>query len=203
MSGYKDIKKFRRRTKERLVKGMGGCCQICGYNKSLSALEFHHINPNQKDFTISSMKIMNWEKIKNEAKKCILVCANCHREIHDNITELPIVNNDYDFEGYDPIKSNQIVCWDEIDLQKELNELGSYKKISDKFGTTVETVRKKCKEKNIKSNKIGRGHKKINMSDHEFLKLLENYSQNEISEMYGISKVSLWRRNKKINARFV
>ena len=45
---YKNIKEWRRNTKQKLVEALGGCCQICYYNKSLSALEFHHIIPSQK-----------------------------------------------------------------------------------------------------------------------------------------------------------
>jgi len=61
----------------------GGKCEICGYNKCLGALDFHHLNPNEKDFSISdSSKYHNLEEMKKEVDKCILVCANCHREIH-------------------------------------------------------------------------------------------------------------------------
>lgn len=61
----------------------GNKCEICGYNKCEEALEFHHLNPNEKDFCISDRDIkLNWLKIKEELDKCQLVCANCHREIH-------------------------------------------------------------------------------------------------------------------------
>lgn len=61
------------------------CC-ICGYNKCKSALEFHHLDPKQKDFGISAKGYTrSWEKIKEELDKCIMVCANCHREIHDGL----------------------------------------------------------------------------------------------------------------------
>jgi predicted HNH restriction endonuclease len=62
----------------------------CGYSKCESALEFHHLNPNEKDFNISSIRQLSnfTEKIKNELDKCILVCSNCHREIHSNIIKI-------------------------------------------------------------------------------------------------------------------
>lgn len=61
----------------------GSKCQICGYNKCSEALEFHHNNPNEKDFNLSDRDlILDWQIIKKELDKCILVCANCHREIH-------------------------------------------------------------------------------------------------------------------------
>lgn len=66
----------------------GGECQICGYKKSLRALQFHHLDPNQKDFGISG-GTKSFERMKPELDKCILVCANCHSEIHDGITQIP------------------------------------------------------------------------------------------------------------------
>ena len=51
--------------------------------KRIEALEFHHLNPNEKDFIISDRNlILDWNIIKKELDKCELVCANCHREIH-------------------------------------------------------------------------------------------------------------------------
>lgn len=66
----------------------GGKCQLCGYNKSIRALQFHHLNPEEKDFTISG-GTKSFEKMKPELDKCILVCSNCHAEIHDGITQIP------------------------------------------------------------------------------------------------------------------
>lgn len=62
----------------------GGQCERCGYNTCLKALEFHHLNPNEKDFTISNDHFKLAEAVE-ESKKCILLCANCHRELHDEI----------------------------------------------------------------------------------------------------------------------
>lgn len=60
----------------------GGKCSICGYNKSIAALEFHHINPNEKDKDYFNMRGGLSPKLKTELDKCVLLCANCHREIH-------------------------------------------------------------------------------------------------------------------------
>lgn len=59
-------------------------CEICGYNKCIEALDFHHINVDEKDFAISVMinSQMNKTNIINEINKCMILCANCHREIH-------------------------------------------------------------------------------------------------------------------------
>ena len=84
-SDYDYVKTHRRKTKEELVVYKGGKCEICGYDKCLCALDFHHLDPTQKDFTISDSNIYkNLDKLKEEVDKCILVCANCHRELHYN-----------------------------------------------------------------------------------------------------------------------
>ena len=78
---------WRKRTKQKLIDYKGGECEICGYRKCNRSLQFHHLNPNQKDFSISG-KSLSFEKLKIEVDKCILVCSNCHCEIHDGLIEL-------------------------------------------------------------------------------------------------------------------
>ncbi len=69
--------------KQQCVDYKGGKCQVCGYKNCLAALDFHHLNPNEKDFTVArkKMNIAN-EEMKQELDKCVLICANCHREEH-------------------------------------------------------------------------------------------------------------------------
>src|SRR5438046_7331808 len=74
-----------RKYKQILVDLLGGKCEKCGYNKCLSALEFHHLDPNEKDFSVSDFKNSHLEKMKVEVEKCILVCSNCHRELHESL----------------------------------------------------------------------------------------------------------------------
>lgn len=73
--------------KKRCVLHKGGKCEKCRYDKCIAALEFHHLDPTQKDFTISDVKkkVANWQLVVKELDKCIMVCANCHREIHEEI----------------------------------------------------------------------------------------------------------------------
>jgi hypothetical protein len=80
---------IRKRIKIWALDYKGKQCECCGYNKCTEALEFHHINPNEKDFNISDRDIkLDWKEIQKELDKCILVCSNCHREIHAGIREL-------------------------------------------------------------------------------------------------------------------
>ena len=67
-----------------LIQMMGGKCSRCGYDKNVAALEFHHENPEDKEFQLDARHLSNttMDRILQEAKKCILVCSNCHKEIH-------------------------------------------------------------------------------------------------------------------------
>lgn len=69
---------------------LGGKCSNCGYFKNITALEFHHINPKNKLFSLDSRKLANGNKIKlmDELKKCTLLCSNCHRELHNKEMDL-------------------------------------------------------------------------------------------------------------------
>lgn len=82
--------KRRDKVKEMAIEYKGNKCQLCGYDRCKDALEFHHLDPNEKDFGISAKGYTRaWEKVQEELDKCILVCANCHREIHAGIAQIP------------------------------------------------------------------------------------------------------------------
>jgi hypothetical protein len=78
-----------RKLKEEAIEYKGGCCQECGYDKYNGALEFHHLDPSKKDFTIGKVKSYSFNDVfKKELDKCILVCSNCHREIHGGVVKI-------------------------------------------------------------------------------------------------------------------
>ena len=62
-------------------------CQRCGFKESVKALEYHHIDPSQKDNIVSNLIFGNWslKVIKREIRKCVVLCANCHRIVHEEI----------------------------------------------------------------------------------------------------------------------
>jgi len=72
--------------KKRAVQYLGGKCIKCGFNSHLAALEFHHLNPNEKDFTLGNRLNRKWDKVQKELDKCILLCSNCHRIEHSKYT---------------------------------------------------------------------------------------------------------------------
>lgn len=175
MGNYEQVKKSRHLLKERLVDISGGKCCICGYNKCLQALEFHHIDPSQKDFTISQNTNMGFEKAIQEIKKCILVCANCHREIHAGLI-VPPQQNYFNEQKYQeilaqraPKKNYCIDCGKEISLKalrcpccsnqskrqairpdkEELKKMirnQTFLSIGQKYNVSDNAVRKWCKQ---------------------------------------------------------
>jgi hypothetical protein len=77
------VTKKRREIKLKAIEYKGGKCEHCGYNKCPSVFDFHHLDPNKKDFAISSNgHSRSWDRVKKELDKCILLCSNCHRELH-------------------------------------------------------------------------------------------------------------------------
>jgi len=86
----KAVAKRRKQIRQMAIDYKGSQCAICGYKECVQALEFHHINKDGKDFGISAKGYTrSWDEVRKELDKCILLCANCHREVHEGITQLP------------------------------------------------------------------------------------------------------------------
>lgn len=151
------VQKRREKLKLMAIEYKGGKCEICGYDKCPDAMEFHHINSNEKDFGISQNGCTrSFDNMKKELDKCILVCSNCHREIHynlrdkqtDNIKE-EILNEkkqklvnipSKNVKREAPSKEEVISLMSET---KSFSEAGRVKNVSDN------AVRKWCRKYNI------------------------------------------------------
>ena len=159
--------------KEQCVEYKGGKCEMCGYNYSNAALDFHHIDPNEKEFAIAESKVLDFNKhyvkITKELDKCILLCSNCHREIHEEYTTKELLEDKEHYlklrQECIPDKKNNllcscgkpksyksIVCMDcrkkEIEPKRDINavissikELG-FVKAGKKFGVSDNALRK-------------------------------------------------------------
>jgi transposase-like protein len=80
----------RRRVKALLVAEFGGCCALCGYDRYAGALQFHHLDPAEKSFSLAAVGVArSLEKARAEARKCVLMCANCHAEVEGGIATIP------------------------------------------------------------------------------------------------------------------
>ena len=159
MKEKRPVTKARRRRKQKLVEYYGGKCVLCGYDKSMSALHFHHVDPTIKSEQPTKV-IGQWsiERAKEELDKCILVCSNCHAEIHEE---------EYDISLPEPralIKFKCIVC--ETDFY------------------SVDTRRVTCSTDCSVMNR----RKVIDRpSKGEIGKLLETHSWVAVGKMFGVS----------------
>lgn len=139
------------RKKQRLVRCFHGKCGICGYNKCMQALQFHHLDPNEKQFTISKYSNYSFERTSQEVRKCILLCSNCHKEYHSGLIDESMIQNATKFDEdiyleviqqLQDIKTRKIVwckkCGKEIsprattgycaDCYKKYGQMSTYKK---------------------------------------------------------------------------
>ena len=91
-SSYEKVKEWRKNTKIKLVEGFSSKCSMCGIKDDPIIYDFHHLDSNEKEFQLSS-KIMSWENLVIEAKKCVMLCSHCHRKLHfrNLIVEKPIM----------------------------------------------------------------------------------------------------------------
>lgn len=160
----------------------GGKCAICGYNKYIGALQFHHINPKEKKFGISTGNCRAFEEDVNESKKCILVCSNCHNEIHGGLVKQELKTS-FNQELYEIKKQEKITkkfycqrCGKEISygatycsachkfllrkverptrdtLKEQIRNL-SFLKIGEMYGVSDNTIRKWCDFYNLPRKK--------------------------------------------------
>ena len=84
-----------------LVEEAGGCCAVCGYDRCVVNLTFHHVNPAEKTLAMTMALGKSIATFRTEAKKCVLVCANCHGEIEAGLIPSPPAGTTYDEYGRD------------------------------------------------------------------------------------------------------
>ena len=86
-----NVAAWRRKVKARLVLEAGGRCVLCGYDRHVGALHFHHRDPSQKLFSVAQNGgTRALETVRAEARKCVLLCANCHAEVEGGIATLSV-----------------------------------------------------------------------------------------------------------------
>jgi hypothetical protein len=177
MSNLNSVIKYRQRVKQRCVESFGGKCGICGYSKCISALEFHHTDPSVKESQISLSNTRKWEKVVCELKKCVMVCSNCHREIHSGITkipkDIPKFNDDYlewDTFRKKPNKKACKICGNEY--------IGSNKYYCSKECKKKEMTRRYPSYKTVLQEVAKEGYtktaRKYGVSDNAVRKFLKN-----------------------------
>lgn len=180
-TAYEHIKTFRHKRKANVVYVMNGKCCLCGYDKCLSALELHHIDPNNKEFSFNNLN-MSWDKLQTELQKCILVCANCHREIHAGLIEQELKTS------FNSQRAEEIT--------KALNE---WKKVSVNVcpvcGAPVSKKGVLCAECANKQRRVV----KERPTRQELKNLIRITPFTQIGKMYGISDNAIRKWCKKYN----
>ena len=84
------VSERRRRVKALLVEEAGGACVLCGYATYSGALQFHHRDRATKSFGLSLRGVTrSIDLLREEAKKCVLLCANCHAEVEGGVAQIP------------------------------------------------------------------------------------------------------------------
>jgi transposase len=87
------VSERRREVKRRLVSEAGGRCKICGFAQNPVALQFHHLDPSRKEFHLGSKGISrSMGRMRTEAEKCVLLCANCHALVEAGVEKLPAID---------------------------------------------------------------------------------------------------------------
>ena len=176
------VQKRRDKVKIMAIEYKGGKCSICNYNKCVGALEFHHIDTNEKEFGIGSKGYTrSWKSVKLELDKCVLVCANCHREIHNLPKENKIlwtlenennkienINKKYfciscNKELYEETKTGLCSKCYQLTTRKaerpskeelfEMIKIQPFTEIAKSYGVSDNAIKKWCKNYNIPSTK--------------------------------------------------
>lgn len=170
------VKQWRAKTKLKMIEAMGGKCQCCGYDKCASALAFHHLDPSIKEHSFGETRAnpKSWKKITEELRKCILVCHNCHSEIHAGIRDVPASFASFNEEF---LQIEKIVEYDRCPVCK-LEKLAK---------------NKYCSHKCAQTNK-----RKVDWDNIDLLMLLKQYTISELETMLGVSNAAIYKRRDKI-----
>jgi hypothetical protein len=165
---------WRIKTKERILLAFGGKCCVCGYNKCNRSLHLHHLDPNEKEFSLGGARAWPsaWDKVVKELRKCVMVCSNCHGEIHGGVAKIPSNAQRFDerFADYKEVERNERL--------KEIEEA------CPECGKLFYSSRGKyCSQSCCKLH----SRKVIRPTKEELEKMLEFKSINQISKDYGLS----------------
>lgn len=187
------VKQWRTKTKERIIQSMGGCCVLCGYNKIQQALALHHLNPSEKEFSFGAIRAepKKWITIVNELRKCVLVCHNCHTEVHAGVSVIPDNVRCFD-ESYIEYKAV---------LQKTIPIYDAPKTtVQDKLcpvcGLVMPNSNRTCSRQCS-----GKLHRRFDWDSIDLAELLKTKSYLAIADDLGVSDAAVHKRAKKLGLK--
>lgn len=170
------VKRWRKNTKERIINAMGGCCQICGYDRCHSALALHHIDPTKKELSFASIRAnpKKWGTVVNELQNAVLLCHNCHSEIHDGMTDLP-----EDYAKFD-------------------ESFRDYKEVRPTHPCPVCGIDTPNTNKYCSLSCAGKSSRKVDWENYDLLEELKTRTKSDIAEELGITETAVRKREKKL-----
>lgn len=174
---------WRKKARKLLAAAFGGKCTVCGYDKTIAALDYHHVDQGSKDkaLYIAMRNGHAWSKIVEEARKCTLVCCRCHREIHAGITFLPENYARFD-EGYvDAIRLSK----------KEQEPCLVCGKMKDKLAKFCSL---QC---------CGQEHRRFHIEKDELEELIRNTTYSEVGRMFGVTCNAVKKRCRLLGIELV
>lgn len=168
------VKAWRKATKERMVAAMGGRCQCCGYDRCVESMDFHHVNPAEKEMALGAVRAnpTAWPVIVNELRKCVLVCRNCHGELHYGARQLPNTYARFD-ERYVEYKTHPELC-----------------------DACPACGKPKPKHNLVCSSQCG-AQKRVDWSGIDLRELLKTMSLAAVADQLGVSQAAVWRKAKR------
>lgn len=178
--------KWRNATKQRMIESMGSKCQICSYNICTRSMDFHHLDPKEKDFNFNKARanLFGWDSLSKELKKCILLCSNCHREVHENLAKIPETFATF-IDIYNINKN----------IAKEVHKRTTTDKCpicnNDK-SIKIKTCSDKCSRKS---------REKIDWDSIDLETLIQQKSVVQIGKQLGVSDVAVHKRLKKMRLK--
>lgn len=172
-TGYDRIRDWRQNTKQKLVEGFSGKCGHCDLLDHHCVYDFHHLDPTHKDFTLTK-QIRSWAALVQEAHKCVMLCAPCHRKVHAGVINLR--DNIHRFDEAliqsatitstepcpvcdGPKPNGQITCskkcasnrqhkvdWSRFDIIEMYESLGSFVRVAEIVGVSDVSVKKRLRK---------------------------------------------------------
>jgi hypothetical protein len=195
---YRHVKSWRSRAKACLISAFGDSCGTCGYSVCSKALELHHLDEAAKDFTISAWLKASYDRLAREAAKCVLLCANCHREVHAGLRSISTTIRRFDRRLFDA-RLNALHAdrqtkgnW-RVDLALLRKQGRSWVHIAELVGVSVVRVRK------VYRTKVGttpRPQKICWPSDKALKKLIWVTPASLVAKSLGVSGSALKKRCK-------
>lgn len=177
---------FKKRKKE-LISVFNNKCCICGFDKFQQALEFHHVNQDEKELNLSQGGTL--EKQLSELKKCVLVCANCHRGIHVNILKVP--------DNWQELYSQEVA--DEL-----LNNLKRKKKFCKICGNEISINATYCKNcvphKRVVEERPTREELKQKIRNQTFISIAREYNVSDNAIRKWCKKYNLPSKKREIDS---